>query len=104
MKYRIRERVQGDGTKLYDIQWKHGGFWSFLQSWETSYDRAGLLRNRSTKTLAGCMELIAQFQQEDRDNEIKSTRYIGEGLAFIVYPQDNDKDKKPTPPGIIRSL
>lgn len=43
-----------------------------------------------------CMELIAHFQQEDRDTAIKSTRYIGEGIAFIIHPEDNDKDKKPT--------
>jgi hypothetical protein len=104
MKYRIRERIQGDGTKLYDVQWKYGGFLSFLQSWENSYERGGLSRNRAPKTLTDCMELVAQFQQEDRDTEIKSTRYIGEGLAFIIYPRDNEKDKKPISPGIVRGV
>jgi hypothetical protein len=102
MKYRVRERVQGDGTKLYDVQYKTGGFFSFLNHWETRYDSGG--RGRSSKTLHDCLEMISRCQQEDRDQEIKSTRYIAEGLAIIIYPRDNDKDKKPKPPGIVQGV
>jgi hypothetical protein len=42
MKYRVRERTQGGGTKLYDVQWKHGDFFSFLNHWSTRYVATGL--------------------------------------------------------------
>lgn len=100
MKYRVRERVQGDGTKLYDVQQKAEGFWSFIENWENIYCRFGL-GSSSPKTLHDCLALIARFQQEDRDKAIKSTRYIASGLDIITYPQDNDKGKKPVAPGPV---
>ena len=93
MKYRVRERVQGDGTKLYDVQWKDDCIFGFLSEWRSVYERGGLMVNRNPKTLNDCLQQIAAFQQEDRDKAIKSTRYVATGLDIIIHPQDNDKDK-----------
>ena len=76
MKYRVKETTFGDGRVEYTVECKPD---SFLAGWEPAWARGGLLRSTKAKTRNECLLMIAEFQQQDKDNAVKGTRYIAPG-------------------------